>query len=210
MSGSGEMLTQEQHDALAAELAEMEGPQRAAAVEAIRRRGDPRPAAAWFGSRVASQELWKSQGGLFPPPDVDLPGTSEPGPGGFIRRQGGLEDVLPFNRRQTDGRLLSGTDGNVQKLSGDDPASEDPLVVQNSEQAGHSDDGAERRANGGQLRRANGSLNRRRNGAHPARERQGCRVRDDVEVGGILPVLPSDHDDGRYWRRRQERWRREA
>ena len=35
MSGSGEMLTQEQHDALAAELAEMEGPQRAAAVEAI-------------------------------------------------------------------------------------------------------------------------------------------------------------------------------
>jgi len=35
MTGSGELLTQEQRAALEAELAELEGPRRAAAIEAI-------------------------------------------------------------------------------------------------------------------------------------------------------------------------------
>ena len=61
--------------------------------------------------------------------------------------------VLPDDRRQADRRLPLGADGDVQELPGDDPAAQDPVALQEGQQAGRPDDGAERRRDGRGLRR---------------------------------------------------------
>ena len=52
--------------------------------------------------------------------------------------------VLPHDRWQADRRLPLGADGDVQELPGDDSAAQDPLALQEGQQAGRADDGAER------------------------------------------------------------------
>ena len=108
-----------------------------------------------LSKKQVEKELAQYQRGLFPPPEADLAWHVRAW-GWWVLQQArkDLERFYPDDRRQADRRLPLGADRDVQELPGDDPASQDPLALQEGEQAGRSDDGAERRQDGHGLRRS--------------------------------------------------------
>ena len=116
-----------------------------------------------LGKKQVEKELAQYQQGLFPPPEADLAWHVRAW-GWWVLQQArkDLERFYPDDRRQADRRLPLGTDGDVQELPGDHPPAQDPLALQEGQQAGRPDDGAERRQDGRRLRRSERRAGRRR------------------------------------------------